>query len=137
MSSWREIPPEKASGMRKILTLLVDFDERTGRYLRYRDPEAHFARRSLSVAEGAKFYLCHLGDYVYLIVGHTSGQGIAVTTSWVHEDGIRQERETSNAQHPVHGITCVTDLWDEASEIETGDMPSTVASLAPLQVLRR
>lgn len=117
--SWRELVSRKEEFL-KIVQLLVDFDEKTGRYTRYRDQETHFMRRAVACAdqERVRIFLKHLGGYVYSIVAEVSSPGGVVATAWVHEDGIKQEREGADSLHPVHNIVCVSDLFEKAAPCE-------------------
>lgn len=117
---WVELREEKGS-FQSILRLLTDFDEQTGRYRRFGDPQTHFMRRALAVAEPEqlRIFLKRIGLYVYHVVVECIGPGGAVSTGWVHEDGIRAEREELSDQsaHPVHGILCLTDLYERADPL--------------------
>lgn len=128
---WYEIDENKEE-FQKIVKLLVDFDETTGRYRRYGDPETHFMRRSVSVAdpEMLRVFLNHLGGYVYYIVVELKSQGGSISTSWIHEDGIRSERDEFREQkdHPVHGILCITDLAEKFSVKLNEDFSQTALS---------
>jgi len=112
-TKWRELIGRKDE-FSKIVQLLVEFDEKTGRNLRYSDPETHFMRRAIASAasEKVRYFLKDLGGFVYAIVAELQSSGGMTATAWIHEDGIRQEREDSEASHPVHKIVCVTDLFE-------------------------
>ncbi|MDH5655716.1 MAG: hypothetical protein OEZ34_07405 [Spirochaetia bacterium] len=118
---WRELCKKKDE-FQKIVKLLVDFDESTGRYRRYGDPESHFMRRSISVSdpELLRIFIQSLGGFIYYIVVELRAQGGQLSSSWIHEDGIRAERDEFKKQedHPVHSIVCMTDLFEnQCSEI--------------------
>jgi len=99
-----------------ITRLLVEFDEKTGRYGRFRDPETHYMRKALSTGDPdlLRVFLRHLGGFIYHVVVEYTGPGGLVITAWVHEDGIRTERDRfySRKSHPVHSIRCLTDLHE-------------------------
>jgi len=115
---WKELSGGRDE-FQKIVKLLVDFDETTGRYRRYGDPEAHYMRRSISVAdpETLRVFLQDLGGFIYYVVVELKTEGGAVSTSWIHEDGIRAERDefSEEENHPVHSIVCMTDLYKNYS----------------------
>ncbi len=117
-SAWKELVRRKEDFL-KIVQFLVDFDEKTGRYARYRDTETHFMRRAIASADAEKvrIFLRHLGGFVYSIVAEVQSPGGFVATAWVHEDGIRQEREGAEPGHPVHQIVCVSDLFDADADV--------------------
>ncbi|MCE9597477.1 MAG: hypothetical protein K8S54_05870 [Spirochaetia bacterium] len=134
IAGWRELTQKKEE-FSKIIRLLVEFDEKTGRYLKYNDPETHFMRRAIAVADPAKLrvFLRDLGGFVYSIVAELRSTAGVTSTAWIHEDGIRQEREGAETTHPVHSIVCVTDLYSESCECipeETGVSPVTLDLMA-------
>ncbi len=83
-SAWKELVRRKEDFL-KIVQLLVDFDEKTGRYARYRDTETHFMRRAIASADAEKvrIFLRHLGGFVYSIVAEVQSPGGFVATAWV------------------------------------------------------
>lgn len=117
IGAWRELTHRKEE-FSKIIRLLVEFDEKTGRYLKYNDPETHFMRRAIAVADPTKLrvFLRDLGGFVYSVVCELRSAAGITATAWIHEDGIRNEREDAEENHPVHSIVCVTDLYAEGNE---------------------
>ncbi len=113
--AWRELLGRK-DDFQAIVRLLTEFDERTGRFRRFSDPETHYMRRALAVcdSECLRVFVRSLGGFVYQVAVELRGRAGSVATGWVHEDGIRAERETfsGEARHPVHSITCLTDLYE-------------------------
>lgn len=86
--------------------------------LAYVEAEAHFMRKAVAVVnpKNLRVFISDLGGFVYHIVAVISGSGF-LSTGWIHEDGIRTEREMfPDLSHPVHSITCVSDLYEECSE---------------------
>ena len=114
---WRELTARKEE-FSKIVKLLVEFDEKTGRYLKYNHPETHYMRRAVAACdpENLRIFLKSLGGFVYSVVAEVKSAAGLTATAWVHEDGIRQEREGCDAGHPVHQIVCVTDLFEADSQ---------------------
>lgn len=110
----RELTGRK-NEFQEILRLLVEFDERTGRYRRATQPELHLMRKALVAAEAKdlKIFVRALGGFVYHVTVSLQVQSGRLTTSWVHEDGIRSERDVFREEgaHPVHNIVCLTDLY--------------------------
>jgi hypothetical protein len=104
----------------KIVKLMIDFDERTGRHTRYPDPEVHYMRKAVSVARPESLTIKleraeHEEGWVYFVEVILDNSSVnSLITRWIHEDGIRAERETLGEGHPVHNITCLTDLYDRA-----------------------
>ena len=134
---WHELESKKEE-FQKIVRLLVDFDETTGRYRRYGDPETHFMRRSVSVADAdrLRIFLCPLGGFVYYIVAELQSGGGCVSTGWVHEDGIRAERDEFREEkaHPVHSIVCMTDLFEQFSVKMDGDFSLSSVSAQTIEL---
>jgi len=122
-TQWRELESNKDEFLR-ILRLLVEFDERTGHHLRRDDPAQHWLRKGISLAESSsiRILLRNLNNFVYSVLIEMKTASSFVTTGWVHEDGIRAERDQKNndRSHPVHSIVCVTDLF-EKSEVASID----------------
>ena len=116
---WTELL-ERKDEFQGIVRLLVEFDEKTGRYRKYGDQETHYMRKAISVAEpeSLRIFLKHLGGFVYYVVAQLISESGHVSTSWVHEDGIRGERDEFKeiSTHPVHTILCMTDLYEENSK---------------------
>ncbi len=115
--SWYEIVDRK-DDFQEILQLLVQFDENTGRYRR-RDPQNHFLRKACAVApvECLRIFVQRLDQSVYYLVLRLDSPGGHEVTGYIHEDGIYQERNTAPADHPVHTIPCLTDLFEAAVSI--------------------
>lgn len=134
IAGWRELTDRKDE-FSKIIRLLVEFDEKTGRYLKYNDPETHFMRRAIAVADSSRLrvFLRDLGGFVYSVVCELRSPAGVTATAWIHEDGIRNEREGAEENHPVHSIICVTDLYSGSGECipeETGVSSVTLDLMA-------
>jgi len=110
-TSWYEIIDRKED-FQNILQLLVQFDENTGRY-RKSDPQNHYLRKACTVspAECLRIFVQRLDESVYYLVLCLDSSGGHEVTGYIHEDGIFDERRTAPADHPVHRITCLTDLF--------------------------
>lgn len=116
--SMREICDEDRPHIQRILLLLLDFNDRVGNAA----PEpANSLRRAIACADHrhVRFFVEPItdddgADFVYKVLGEYTQYPDMVTTSWVHEDGIRSERDLYPAGHPVHSITCLTDLYERA-----------------------
>ncbi|MBL8019724.1 MAG: hypothetical protein JNM27_08680 [Leptospirales bacterium] len=117
MEKWKELVRRKEEYLR-ILRLLVEFDERTGRHLKYGDPETHYVRRSICIADPSRtrILIPDLGNFVYSVVCETRTASALAVIAYVHEDGIRIERDRYEPDHPTHSITCLTDLFENDSE---------------------
>ena len=101
----------------RILKLLTDFDDRTGRAKRYPDPETHLMRKAIAIANPdlVRIYLRRIATDVFSIVSELKCDSGIVVTGWVTEDGIHTERATQPSDHPVHNIVCITDLFERDS----------------------
>jgi hypothetical protein len=110
---FRELLTRKTE-FQEMMRLLVDYDERTGRFHRYDGAELHYLRKTAALAPPDKLrvYLRQVEPFVYAVVVELATDGARVATAWIHEDGIRAEREVwTDPDHPVHGIVCMTDLF--------------------------
>lgn len=116
---WRELSGRK-SEFQDIVRLLCEFDERTGRFRRFADPQTHYMRKAVASCDPQllRIFLRELGGFVYHVAVELRCESGSVATSWIHEDGIRAERDTfaGQGEHPVHNITCMTDLFAGTSE---------------------
>lgn len=113
---WLELG-QGAAEFQRILQLLVEYDERTGRSKRCAEPHLHLMRKAIALAptEEVRIYACALGGFVYSLAAELQSACGRLATAWIHEDGIRLEREQfSDPSHPVHSIVCLTDLLADA-----------------------
>ena len=124
-TGWFELTTRKDEFL-KILQLLVEFDEKTGRYKNFSDQQSHFLRKSVSVANIAslRIFFQAIGFYVYEVVVEMKSIGSYSATQWIHEDGIRAERDEYKdiLSHPVHTITCLTDFYENNSSLLPSDL---------------
>lgn len=116
-ADWRILRTHKVDFI-KILSLLVEYDERTGKAARYPDPQRHRMRQAIAAANPdlSRFLIRRIAANLFSIVAETVCDGGLVTTRWLHEDAINQERSQQEPDHPVHSITCVTDLFENYCE---------------------
>ena len=101
--------------------MLVEFDERTGRHEYAPLKECHYMRKAIALgeAEHLRVLACAFPSFLYYVAAELKNCQGRVTTCWVHEDGIESERaqKRDEKDHPVHGITCMSDLFRENEEI--------------------
>lgn len=98
-----------------IIGLLTNFDSKTGRWRKYSNPETHFMRRAISLANPDDLIVLikKIDTYTYRIVVRYVSDHATLSIAWTLEDGIAHERsEYADLNHPVHGITCLTDIYD-------------------------
>ena len=130
LAHWKEIT-EKKEEYFEILDLLLSFDEKTGRLNRQVDTSAHWMRRIVQRGsqDATRVLIRSLGDatpFTYTVVLEHENENGFIVTGYVHEDGIRIERELSS-EHPSHAITCLTDLLEFADIVDMSNLnPSTV-----------
>jgi len=113
---WRLLQSRKEEFSR-ILQLLVDFDDKTGRALRYRDQETHHMRKAIAVGNPdlRRVYMRRIATDTFSIVSELICDAGMVVTGWLHEDGVHAERAAQPPEHPVHSIICVSDLFENDS----------------------
>lgn len=129
-TEWLEIT-ERIEEFQKIIRLLVEFDERTGRHQRYSDPEGHYLRKAASTASPTdlRVFVRDLGGsafYVVVRINAASGHGVC---GYIHEDGIAIERQTLAPDHPVHSIVCLSDLTASAKQLDLESVEKCVRNL--------
>ncbi|MEM7182211.1 MAG: hypothetical protein AAF518_14950 [Spirochaetota bacterium] len=82
-----------------------------------------------SPREEVKIYMKRFGEYEFLITVKINDGKKESVESWIHVDGIQQERDEldqeSQKSNPVFTITCISDLfvsscqlWEEELEVE-------------------
>jgi len=83
--------------------------------------ECHlFRKRMVEVGDPSlmHIHICKIGSYEFLI--HCRLVGENKESTWIHVDGIAEERERlikiSIDNHPVFGIACMTDLFEKYTE---------------------
>jgi len=131
----RELKGPELLEFQKITAMLVEYDERTGRHTRYRDAHTHYMRKSFSVAGAlsARVWVAPLGDeaLVYQVTAVVSSAGVYMAQTWVHEDGIAQERQNADSGNAIHGIVCVTDLYRKSAACEIDAMAASLCGGVP------
>ncbi len=102
----------------QILRLLLRFDEQSHTS---RLDSSHYMRCAVSVARPSDVtVLCgRLEDGLFYICVRLDSLLGELRTSWLHEDEIYREREVEadDAEHPVHQMLCLTDLYARARAI--------------------
>jgi hypothetical protein len=115
-NGWAEIH-ERKDEFQYMSRAPIGHAERTGRHLRC--GADHYVRKAISVAdpEEVRVFIRHLGDFDYLVAAQLRTHTSRVMTSWVHQDGIRIERDAvrKRKHHPAHRILCLTDLYEQNS----------------------
>ena len=72
------------------------------------------ARRAIAEANQASIYVREISRHMYRIIATAETEASSVIARWIHEDGIATERGEHEPGHPVHSITCLTDLVEES-----------------------
>lgn len=111
---WKEMMQckERFQGM---VAMLAEYDERTGRYRKFGEPEQHYFRRALVVAdtEDLRVFMKRMRGFVFYVVVELRTSCGFCATSWVHEDGVELEREAvrDDPDHPVHVFDSLSDFY--------------------------
>lgn len=70
--------------------------------------------------ESFRVYLKRFGNYEYLVTAEIIEGNSSRMDSWIHVDGIKQERDEllsqGNLSHPVHAVISLSDLYSGACE---------------------
>lgn len=119
MHQWHEILSDDVPGMLKIVQLLTRFDKRIGR--RHYDGTAHLLRDAIaaSLPRASRFFLLQMDDFIFRVIAYVEDVSV-FATSWVHEDGIAQEKEGQETSHAVYKIECVSDFFMRANTEPSG-----------------
>jgi len=99
--------------------------------IRYEDSETHYIRRAVCAADPTRtrILIGDLGSYVYSVVCETKTVSALAVVAYIHEDGIRIERDRCEPEHPTHAITCLTDLFQEAQPVDPSTLNSFTTTL--------
>ena len=113
--NWTEI--NRKEEFQRILNLLIEFEERTGRHKKYGDPKIHDQRKKIAHAkpEKIRIFAKHRGGFMFHIVIEYE----EFSAELILDDGIMEERDEfrHNPDHVVHTIVCTTDLVKSGTEI--------------------
>lgn len=119
--AWIELNGDGVQEFQKILRMLVEYDERTGRLRHSTQPEQHYLRKAfaLCAVSELRIFARALGAFNFAMVGEwRSTEGYAAS-AWIHEDGICMEREQfPDPAHPVHFIVCLSDLLPAGRSVD-------------------
>ena len=117
---WTELTEEKEN-FQRILRLLILEDEEKERPVKTGDWQNHYMRKAIAWgdAEGLRVFIRALGGFIYYVVAELHTTAGFVSSGWVHEDGIKAQRELREKYpyHPVHVITCMTDIYENHCEV--------------------
>lgn len=125
-ASWKKIQGGNED-FQGIARLMVEFDEATGRVRRMENQVLHHLRKAASVCdpEDLDVYIRDRGGFEFEIVCSIDLKDGVCATRWIHEDGIKMEREEfrEDPGHPVHSIVCMSDLYERYGvELERSDV---------------
>lgn len=137
-STLKEIVRAK-SDFQEIVRMLVEFDEKSGRFGKGNFPDGHYLRKAAGIADldDVRFFARDLGGYVFYVVVELKTHSSFCVTSWIHEDGIRVEREeyANDKAHPVHGIVCLSDIFEKNAKEKISEEEKLVFNPATLDLL--
>lgn len=118
-SIWRELKTKKDE-FQKILAVLNRYYHKSGDEL----TQSQLFREKVALAnvENLRIFLQKFGKYEFLITVKLLEEEKWLEDSWIHVDGIQEEREQLKRKgclnHPVFSITCLTDLYKQAEKTE-------------------
>ncbi|MBK8397138.1 MAG: hypothetical protein IPL26_18130 [Leptospiraceae bacterium] len=113
-NGWYELVSEKAEfqNIVRILNRYYNLNPQTNH-----PTPAYVFREEIVLAklESIRIFLKKFGSFEFLVVVELSSEKGNRMDSWIHIDGVSQERvimtEKGNLQHPVFSITCLEDLY--------------------------
>lgn len=107
----------KVKLIQDIVNILVEHDEKTGHFNKYSEPEGHWSRKAIAKCKDPSNIKFVISPYeekglVYNVTAILKSDANRVVTSWVHEDGIAEEKlfNKDNPENPVHNIIGLTDI---------------------------
>ncbi|ATN94939.1 hypothetical protein [Leptospira phage LE3] len=72
-------------------------------------PSGHLFREKITEDQvNTKVQIEKLGPYEFKITAQNGEQ----TESWIHLDGVQEEKTKFPKDHPVHSIVCMTDIYE-------------------------
>jgi len=117
-NAWRRLLSNAHQEFQNILSIILEFDEKTGKDTEYLDSDRYLIRKALTRAEPETLNIyvqLQPGEtYTYHVVCESKGIGYYIATSWIHEDGIRYERDRCDEDHPVFNLVCLSDLYKDS-----------------------
>ncbi|PJZ69911.1 hypothetical protein CH373_13320 [Leptospira perolatii] len=115
--SWKKLIKDQKDFFRIVGILNRYYD-----YLRGSLEESNsqkFRKRLLETrVEDTEIYFKRFGVYEYVVFAKIRTEQGSETDSWIHLDGILQERtnflERWIQDHPIFGIKCISDIYEES-----------------------
>lgn len=119
-AEWRELKTQKS----EFQEMVVALNRFYSLHLHYVNTDTFQFRKEIctTTPDNLEIFLQKFGEYEYLIyVTIKSGENTK-KDSWIHIDGIKQERDellkTGNNTHNVFELICLSDLYDVSEKAE-------------------
>lgn len=110
VESWRELSVSQIQQFQEILTALnryykmMTIDNKVSKTQLFREKVEKADAKTVSVE------LKRFGEYEYLVRAIVDKE----TDTWIHVDGIAEERKTFPKNNPIFNIVCLTDIYQQA-----------------------
>lgn len=114
---WLEIKEEDKKDFLQIIRVLNRFYNESIPKVKW--SESMVFRNQLVLLEESEFrvFLKKIGEYEFLVSVFTKSGVLTKNESWLHIDGIKQERDnfikTGVNNHPAFTVVCLTDLYEK------------------------
>ncbi|PNV72591.1 LIC_13246 family protein [Leptospira inadai] len=113
---WMKLEKDKVAFLKIVKTLNRYYDSLKGP--EKINPTSFRKRLTESDPDIAEIFFKKFGKYEFLVFARISSEGKSEFDSWIHIDGIRQEREELSGQnvtdHPVFSIRCLSDIYEDS-----------------------
>lgn len=122
IKEWKELKTNKTE-FQKIVSVLNRFYNQNPEYSPKSESQVFREEFAVANQENVRIYLQKFGKYEYLVAAEISTGNENKKETWIHIDGIQQEREEfkkkGEKDHPVFHLTCLTDLYKISEKCET------------------
>lgn len=108
--NWVDLTEESVSEFQKIVNVLNRYYEAFAKKDEISDTQKFRKFICTVPSTDLKVQVKKFGEFEFLIKAESGER----SDSWIHVDGIAEERkglQNSNPNHPVFGITCLSDLY--------------------------
>lgn len=111
-TKWKTIPQEHLGRFIRILNVVNRYDEsRDGQKIN----GLKFRKKIVeSNGDGLNVYLKQFEEYSFMVHAKLLGE----QNSWIHIDGIAEERKQVGPNHPIFEIDCLSDIFADCIKSE-------------------
>jgi hypothetical protein len=111
---WKELKTQKEE-FQKIVSILNRFYSQNPNFEEKTSSQKFREELAVANQENVRIFIQKFGKYEFLIAAEIQKEEKLEKDTWIHIDGIQQEREefrkSGTSDHPVFKLTCLTDLY--------------------------